>query len=332
MIDIIIPTYNQEKYIVEAVSSALKQETQFPFQIIIRDDCSTDQTFSLCSDLASKYPEIITLSKNANNLGLAKNYEMLFRQCNSRYIAILEGDDFWTDPKKLDRQISFLEKNDEYCLIHGGCTNIYENGDLKVNLSLYNSSKQGIPLLLDIIENKYQIVPATVCIRSSTLKNYVDIGFCAYNSLKTIDFFMWTNLVTHGKFFFDSNIVACYRVLHSSESNNINLEKYHLWWESGMLTLDYLKKKYNINPRSLIISGNNACMNAIRIGILNNNSEFTIEKSRQIRIVGIKTFCFKFFSLFIIGRSLLKMYFGYLKKASNLKQYLYSILKSFKKK
>jgi len=115
-------TYNQEDYIRNTIESFLIQKTSFPFEIIIHDDASTDGTGIILKEYSDKYPELITLiiqtenqfSKNqAGNLG-----RFVWPSVHGKYVAICEGDDFWTDPYKLQKQVDFLEAHEEYGLVH----------------------------------------------------------------------------------------------------------------------------------------------------------------------------------------------------------------------
>ena len=107
-------TYNHEQFITEAVSSVLNQETDFEYEIVIGDDCSTDGTRNLLLELQEKYPEKIKLHQRSENLGMLRNFASVLSDCQGTYIALLEGDDYWTDTKKLQKQVDYLDS-------HPGC-------------------------------------------------------------------------------------------------------------------------------------------------------------------------------------------------------------------
>jgi glycosyltransferase involved in cell wall biosynthesis len=107
-------TYNQEKFIAQALESVLMQETDFNYEVIIGDDCSTDGTRDIVRRYAESYPEKIVALLHPKNLGPANspgmnNFTAVLRTCRGQYIALLEGDDYWTDPCKLQKQVEFLE-------------------------------------------------------------------------------------------------------------------------------------------------------------------------------------------------------------------------------
>lgn len=103
-------TYNHEQYINEAIESFLMQETDFPFEIVIGEDCSTDSTRVIIDEYVAKYPNIIRLITSENNVGMQENGARTILSCIGEYIAFCEGDDYWTDKKKLQIQIDEIEK------------------------------------------------------------------------------------------------------------------------------------------------------------------------------------------------------------------------------
>lgn len=111
--------YNQERFIKDAIEGFLVQKTSFPFEIIIHDDCSTDNTASIIQDYADKYPELIKpIFQKENQYSLGKKiFPITFAKARGNYIALCEGDDYWTDPAKLERQTAFLEANQEYVMV-----------------------------------------------------------------------------------------------------------------------------------------------------------------------------------------------------------------------
>lgn len=106
-----IITYNQQDYIKECLEGAVNQIVDYDYEIVIGDDCSTDDTFKICQEYADKYPEKIRLLSRDKNLGMAGNWVDTINQCAGKYIAICEGDDYWTDNHKLQKQADFLENN-----------------------------------------------------------------------------------------------------------------------------------------------------------------------------------------------------------------------------
>jgi glycosyltransferase involved in cell wall biosynthesis len=118
-----MPAYNHERYIDSAVASALAQETDFAFEIVIGEDCSTDRTRERAREWAKRHPETIRLIENPVNLGIWANDQVIINACRGDYIAWLESDDFWTSRKKLQRQVDHLDGHPERsaCFTRASC-------------------------------------------------------------------------------------------------------------------------------------------------------------------------------------------------------------------
>jgi glycosyltransferase involved in cell wall biosynthesis len=130
-VSIVSISYNQEKYIRQALDSFLMQKTDFDFEVIIGDDCSTDGTPAILAEYAKAYPDIIKPILRTKNLGPQKNATDVLRAAKAKYIAVCEGDDFWTDPEKLQRQVDFLEGEPEYALCFHPVRVVFENNEEK---------------------------------------------------------------------------------------------------------------------------------------------------------------------------------------------------------
>lgn len=111
LVNVWMVTYNHEQYIAQAIESVLMQQTTFPYKIIIGEDCSTDNTRAICTEYQKKYPDKIELLLHKKNLGSQKNSYVVHQACKAKYVAMLEGDDYWTDPLKLQTQVDFMENN-----------------------------------------------------------------------------------------------------------------------------------------------------------------------------------------------------------------------------
>ena len=121
-LSVLVTTYNHANYIAQCLDSILMQQTTFPFEIILGEDESTDGTREICKDYAQKHPDIIKLFLRSrkdviyiNGKPTGRfNFLASLKACTGKYIALCEGDDFWTDPLKLQKQVDFLEANPEY--------------------------------------------------------------------------------------------------------------------------------------------------------------------------------------------------------------------------
>jgi glycosyltransferase involved in cell wall biosynthesis len=149
IVSICVQTYNQKDYIKECLDGILMQKTTFPFEIILGEDESNDGTRDVCIEYAKKHPESINLylrsrkdviNINGNPTGRYNFMENL-KTAKGKYIAICEGDDYWTDPLKLQKQVDFLESHSDYVLCFHPCKVLKEKGS---SYKLVNQNFKGI--------------------------------------------------------------------------------------------------------------------------------------------------------------------------------------------
>lgn len=117
LVSICCITYNQEQFIAQTIESFLIQKTTFLFEILIHDDASTDNTANIIRKYALNYPDIIFpifQTENQYSQGINPAFRFIIPNCRGKYIAVCEGDDYWIDPLKLQKQVDFLEINREY--------------------------------------------------------------------------------------------------------------------------------------------------------------------------------------------------------------------------
>ncbi len=112
---VIIPSYNKAKYIKEALNSVFMQKTTYPYQIIIADDCSNDNTLNIIKEYQKQYTNLIVLP-SAKNQGLYKNIIRAYKITKTDYFCVLDPDDFWIDKYKIQKSLDFLENNKEFTI------------------------------------------------------------------------------------------------------------------------------------------------------------------------------------------------------------------------
>jgi len=225
VVSICCTTYNHEQYIAEAIVGFLMQETTFPFEILIRDDCSTDKTTSIVKEYADKYPTLIKPiyeKENTFSKGI-KPMPQLYKIAKGEYIALCEGDDYWTDPLKLQNQVDFLEKNDEYVITYSSVEAFDENGIVKDYVGGVTRNLEKIEL-----QRTTPINTPTACFR-----NVVSDTPKEFQCTKYGDLFLWSLLGVHGKGKFLLDILPTrYRVhdggVHSKKTREEQVEMFSL--------------------------------------------------------------------------------------------------------
>jgi glycosyltransferase involved in cell wall biosynthesis len=208
VVSVCLITYNQAGYVSKALDSILAQDFAGQWEIVIADDVSTDGTTDILRDYQSKHPALIRLLDRPKNLGPGPNFVDLLLQAKGKYIAYLEGDDFWVDASKLTKQVTFLEKNPNIALTWHNYHIIDENGAIVKPRAADQSKKDYTPLEFKQINSLKSL---TICFRNAIRQfpdNYLD---CPNG-----DTFLYVLLGAHGGAAYLENIEpSCYRV-HSS--------------------------------------------------------------------------------------------------------------------
>ncbi|WP_296595288.1 glycosyltransferase [Phenylobacterium sp.] len=138
-VTVMIITYNHARYIAQAIESVLAQKTEFPFAIHVIDDCSTDGTSDIVRDYAARFPDVVKPFINKKNMGhkvAQHNFYRGMKTMDGDYIAILEGDDYWTSTERLQTHVAFLEANPDFVACANNTLKIYEDSDKEPELFL----------------------------------------------------------------------------------------------------------------------------------------------------------------------------------------------------
>jgi len=205
-------TFNHKDYIRQAIDGFLMQKTNFTFEVLIHDDASTDGTEEIIREYEAKYPEIIKPlyeKENQWTKGRIGSAVFNFPRAQGKYIALCEGDDYWTDPLKLQKQVDFLEGNPDYAL----CFHPVKIWDEEKQKLIDDYLTREVPETTDIYElakGNYIHTPSVV-FRSKTIKNLPDELFKS----PVGDYFLHMLSAEYGKIKKLPNTMAVYRVSNS---------------------------------------------------------------------------------------------------------------------
>jgi glycosyltransferase involved in cell wall biosynthesis len=144
IVSVFMITYNHEKFIAQAIDSVLMQKTDFPYKIYLGEDCSTDKTRAICLEYKKNYPNKIELYLTDKN-DIIKNIKTIYNACfksGAKYVAMLEGDDYWTDPLKLQKQVDYLESNSDVVICFHNSMHLSEIEQNKKQVVRYNNLRQ----------------------------------------------------------------------------------------------------------------------------------------------------------------------------------------------
>jgi glycosyltransferase involved in cell wall biosynthesis len=213
LVSICMITYNHEPFIRQAIEGVLMQKINFPYELIIADDCSKDKTPAICSEYANKYQQIRLIQTNSN-IGMLPNFSKTLKACRGKYIALCEGDDYWTDPFKLQKQVDCLEQNPKAVFCFTSILELNRVNELRLIRQELNKSVYSIE---DFILNQDYIGAATFL-----FKNIIYIPDWIYK-LKTGDKFLIFQLAAIGESVYIDEPTAVYRNnglgVHSSLSD-----------------------------------------------------------------------------------------------------------------
>lgn len=214
-------TYNHEKYIRQAIDGVLMQKANFPIELIISDDCSTDGTRTIINQYAMKYSEVIKPIYRTKNIGPTANFVDTLYHCTGKYIAICEGDDYWIDKFKLQKQVDFMDKNFKFSLCFHNALIKHEGISGKDSLFCEERIKE-ISEIEDVIE-KWYIPSASMLLRNesiSLLPKWI-------NDIYNCDYALHLLLALNGKIKFINEVMAVYRKNSGALSGGIG--KNHLY-------------------------------------------------------------------------------------------------------
>jgi len=220
LVSICCIAYNQEQYIRETLDSFLKQQTSFPFEILIHDDASTDRTADIIREYAAKHPGIVKplcQTENQHSKGIPVGVTFNYPRAQGKYIALCEGDDFWTDPLKLQKQFDFMEANPEFALCCSDASKLIEESGITYTNKLSPTSRE---LTYRELNGDVQVITATIFMR----RDCVTACYQAIPKLRKRKWLMGDlplilYMAANHKIFYMADSLACYRIRKNSEAH-----------------------------------------------------------------------------------------------------------------
>jgi glycosyltransferase involved in cell wall biosynthesis len=208
-------TYQHAPYIRDCIEGVLAQKTAFPFEYIIGEDFSADGTREIVFEYAQRYPDVIRVVTADYNVGAKANVYRCIKRTRGKYIALCDGDDYWIDPNKLQKQFEFMETNPEYSMCcHDAIAIRHDKRGLPHYVSLPN-----LPRRLDINNDLSSIVshiPTASLFARSYIANYLPCAYYLTTDNGDTALRLWC--AHHGPIAYDSNIMSIYRLHPTSMS------------------------------------------------------------------------------------------------------------------
>lgn len=207
-VSVMCAVYNHEKYIRKALQSFVDQKTNFRFEVLVHDDASTDGSAAIIKEYEEQYPDIIkpiyqTVNQYSQGINIGRTFQ--FPRAKGKYIAVCEGDDYWTDPNKLQEQFDFMEAHEDYVLIAHGSDIVDESGAYvseyaKITKTDYEKG--------ELIEDINAFQTASMFYRSDARTKNLEF----LNTVKTFDYVFKSVLTTEGKIHIIPKIMSAYRL------------------------------------------------------------------------------------------------------------------------
>jgi glycosyltransferase involved in cell wall biosynthesis len=258
-VSVCVVTYNHEKYIRQCLQSIVDQKTDFDFEVIVGDDCSTDGTRAIVKEFASKYPDIVKPIFHEKNIGACRNYLCVHKSARGEYIAHVDGDDYWY-ADKLQSQINFMECNKNCSAVYTNAWVVTDSGKI---IGVFSS---GVKSFFDI---SYLIQQGNFLTNSSTLYRTKFRELILPASGEFIDFLLHIRLAQFGQLgFIDKNLVAyTYQSANSTILNNHSKARLLIWEALQDINLPKDKKQTIDKAKYAFIS------DAILFEILHGNRQ-----------------------------------------------------------
>ncbi len=264
MLDMTIPlvsinmiTYNHANFIAQAIEGVLQQKTNFPFELIIGEDCSTDGTREIVFEYQNKHPDIIRVITSDKNVGAKENSYRTRKACQGKYTAFCEGDDYWHHPEKLQKQVDYLESHPECGLVYSSYDVYLVESRKRIKdyikyRKMEPPENPSISYLMDKGWVSTGIVTCTVMIRRALGDQIRESDPYLHQSghFPMGDTQLWVEIATKAHTHYIPESLATYNITDESASRSKDIRKRLQFAASCSELYLYLSNKYNI-PASL---------------------------------------------------------------------------------
>ncbi len=234
--------YNQAPYLRQCLDGIINQKTNFRFEVIVHDDCSSDGSVDIIREYAEKYPNIVKPIYEKENqyskVGASGINKIINAHIKGKYLAFCEGDDYWTDMLKLQKQVDFLESHDDYGLVY-------------TQFQVYNQQNGSVApgwCKETTLEKEFggnDIMTLTVCLRTSLYFKYQN-QIKPQKEWKMGDMPLWIFLLSQSHAYFIPDITCVYRLIQGTVSHPVSLEGLFEFRKSSYSVLLYLADQLNL--------------------------------------------------------------------------------------
>lgn len=253
LVSVCITAWNIEAYLSQAIEGALMQETSFPYEIIIGEDASTDNTRGICLLYKNKFPDTVHLVLHEKNVGIGKNDISLIEKARGKFIAWCDGDDYWIDPHKLQKQVDILEAQPDVALVHTDWLNYHQNQDtfeeVRITPNELERNHYGIECInMMVLRRGAEYRFSTCMFRKSyfieTLNEQSELFLLEH---RCNDFVTFIAMYEKGRLYHMNELSTVYRILNESASHTKSSEKRFRQMRSYFRLIIYIMEYYALS-------------------------------------------------------------------------------------
>jgi glycosyltransferase involved in cell wall biosynthesis len=213
LISVHMITYGHEPYLAEAIEGVMRQQTEYSFELLIGEDCSRDRTREIALAFQRRHPDKIAVIYSGSNVGALANSERVFQRTRGKYVAFCEGDDYWHDASKLQKQVSFLEAHPDHVLVHSAYR-VQAGQTIEPSGGVTPHQVPASSVFESLLGDNF-IATCTVCMRRSVAASYYASKFRAMGYLMD-DYPHWLFASRQGLIGYNADILATYRIVAGS--------------------------------------------------------------------------------------------------------------------
>lgn len=216
-VSVLLTTYNHEEWIAQAIDSTLMQRTNFDYDILLMEDCSTDRTRDIVTDFQRRYPDKLRLILSEKNKCDNTNWVAAWQTSRSQYVAFLDGDDYWTSPYKLQRQVDFLDTHPDYAICYHNVVVLYEDGSRELFSHDRPAAKKEASTIEDLLAGNF-IPGCSPMLRKGLLTEFPDWFY----DENYPDWALYILLAQHGMIGYIDAVMGLYRVHNRGFFSGLN--------------------------------------------------------------------------------------------------------------
>ncbi|NNK22308.1 MAG: glycosyltransferase [Winogradskyella sp.] len=299
-------TYNNEEFIEETLQSIFKQNTDFSYEIVVGDDCSTDNTLSIINKYSKKHPNLFAIEKNPNQLGILKNFKATLDRCNGKYIFDIAGDDIIKTEDALQKIMNVFRANptlgfvdsgyDKFLVSSNKCISFINKNTITIDNEKYRDS---------IFLGK--VIPVGVCYNKEALYKYVDFDFFIQKNITIEDYPILVSLVSNCEFGRVDESLHEYRLHLESYTQTPSFERAHFLRNQMLELFNFFKTKYNFSEKLNRIFLENHNKSLLFLSGVYQNKSVGRETYKSIKNKSLRDFIHYLASQYPLVRSIIKL-------------------------